>query len=862
MERRAIPASLSYAVALTLALFLASGSAVQAQTWVLKGPAPANGGQPENIPNSPIGGALEAVLAHPTNASILWVGSVNGGIFKTTNATAASPTWTAQTDTQASLSISALERDPNDGTHNTLVAGIGRTSNFASTGGAYKGVLRTTNGGTVWTQLASAGVSDKEIRGLAARGATILAAVTGPIATCTGLGIYRSTNTGASFTQISNVGGTGMPCGFSWDLASDPTDSTRFFAPATGLGAPTNGLYVSTNTGANWAQVGAGSVMDTALEANPFEVQVAVGKAGGANANIFVAVCQSSMLSGLFHSANAGTTWSSLDLPMTTEAVGPMAYGIHPGGQCTPNLSLVADPTDHSVVYIGGDRQPANNEANDQVSFQFPNSIGASTYGGRLFKVDADLATGSQSKPITNCDSTPGPLPSGCSSAATTNDTAPHADSREMVFDANGDLIQTDDGGVYRHTNPSGTTGDWVSVIGNLSAVEQHDINYDTISNILISGNQDNGTTSQTTPASMVWETWFGGDGGDVVVAHNRPVAGQSTRYFSSQNLGGLVRVVFDATNSLVSFVSPALTPLGGSPAVDPQFKTPLKVNDNDPTRLIVGADNGVYESLDELGSVTRLSTDVVTSFRGGGPIAYGRPGNSELLYFGATAFFNPNPPFQLVAAVGRRIGAPGSALAYTLFDNDGQGITGVAIDPDSDTQAFATDTTHVYRTINAGTGWTDVTGNLFTLPNTAGQINFVEYINSGGDRLVVGTDTGVYSATEASGFSTWTLLGTGLPNAIVFELDYDVADNVLAAGTMGRGTWLLDLSGGGCPVNLTLANQTLSTPQTYYASGTITLGPNLTVSGTGVHMVAQEIVFGVNTTISNVFSASIGPCP
>ena len=66
-------------------------------------------------------------------------------------------------------------------------------------------------------------------------------------------------------------------------------------------------------------------------------------------------------------------------------------YGIHPGSQCNIHLSLVADPFDHSVVYIGGDRQPANNE-NGNPGVQFPNSLGGFGFPGRLFRVDADLA--------------------------------------------------------------------------------------------------------------------------------------------------------------------------------------------------------------------------------------------------------------------------------------------------------------------------------------------------------------------------------------------------------------------------------------------------------------------------------------
>jgi hypothetical protein len=79
-------------------------------------------------------GAVHAVAPHPTDRDTLYIGSANGGVWKTTNATAASPTWTPLTDDQASRSIGALEFDRTDGAHDTLVAGIGRFSSFQRRG--------------------------------------------------------------------------------------------------------------------------------------------------------------------------------------------------------------------------------------------------------------------------------------------------------------------------------------------------------------------------------------------------------------------------------------------------------------------------------------------------------------------------------------------------------------------------------------------------------------------------------------------------------------------------------------------------------------------------------------------------------
>ena len=811
------------------ALVALAQAPVNSQTWTPEGPAGATNGQVEGITDKPVTGAIEAVVAHPSNASIIWIGAVNGGIFRTNNATATSPTWTPQTDAHASLSIASLELDPTDATNNTLVAGLGRTSSFGGRGGIHNGILRTTNGGSTWTALSS-GITGLEISGVAPRGSTIVVAAEDADAGFLSTGVYRSTNSGASFSQVSGASGTGLPIGRAFDMASDPTDNTRLFVIIRDTGTVgSSGIYRSDDTGATWVKV-SNATQETLLNAPANDANLAVGEAGPTTPNVYSAICTSGQLAGLHRTGNgsvATPTWTALDLPSGT---------IHPGGQCSIHLSLVADPGNANVVYVGGDRQPSG----------FPTDVGAFNFSGRLFRVDAAQAGGSQATPITHCGSS---SPSSCAgSQRTASNSSPHADSREMVFDANGDIIEVDDGGIYRHTDPSGTTGDWVSVIGNLAVTEHHDGILDGVSGILMGGNQDTGTMEQMS----VGDTWFSvstADGGDVAVGEDDPISGQSTRYSSFQNLGSFRRRVYNSSNVLQSQQFPSLTPLGGSPSVSGQFVTPVVVNSVTPTRLLIGASNGVYESLDRASSVTRISTAVVNG-SGRGPMAYGVASNTDVIYFGSGD------------DIYVRTGGPGSLISSN--DPDGASsdfIVGIVIDPDDANTAFAVDSDQVFRTINAGSSWTDITGDLQTL--TPSTLRALEYISSGGDRLVVGANTKVYVATETGGFSSWSVLGTGLPNVPVFELDYDVSANLLAAATLGRGSWTLTPTTGSCPTDLVFASQTLSGSQTHDATASITLGPSLTINGTSITMRAPLISFLNGTDVSGTFAASNTPaCP
>ena len=107
-------------------------------SWVPVGPSPIVNGQVENIlPDNEVSGAIHSVLAHPTDANVVYVGTVNGGVWKTTNATATRPTWTPLTDDFSSLSITSLDMDRND--PDVIVASVGRASAFSSDGGELTG---------------------------------------------------------------------------------------------------------------------------------------------------------------------------------------------------------------------------------------------------------------------------------------------------------------------------------------------------------------------------------------------------------------------------------------------------------------------------------------------------------------------------------------------------------------------------------------------------------------------------------------------------------------------------------------------------------------------------------------------------
>lgn len=741
--------------------------------WIAQGPGPTTDGQVEGIENLEVVGAVQTVAAHPTAAGTLYVGAVNGGVWKSTNAVSQNPKWKRLTDTQASNSIGALEFDPTDPSSKTLVAGIGRFSSFGSTGGARTGLLRTTNGGDTWTALDGGGVLvNKNISGVAARGNVLVAAVnTATPFTFANIGIWRSADGGATFQQIAVGTGaaTGLPGGVTYDLVGDPNRPNRLFTSVVfaDLVGGQNGIYRSDDTGATWTKVSTPAV-DAFLISN---VTVNVEFAVGRHNNVYAAIANNGRLAAVFRSGDGGATWTAMSLPETNEGA---PTGIHPGGQASIHMAIAADPTNANIVYISGDRQPLFNEPIGG-PFSFPNSLGANDFSGRSFRGDASKPLASQWVHLTHSSSL------GAPGGGTASGSAPHADSRELTFDSRGDLIETNDGGIYKRTSPRSNTGDWFSLNGDLQTAETHDVAYDTLSDVAFGGNQDTGVPVQNIPDQVTWSSLLTADGGDAAV-DTGSIPNTSVRFTSNQNLGNFNRTFWDKNNTFLGFAFPALTLVGGGPNPTRQFITPVATNAINGARIVIGAANGVYESFDRGDTITRVLPGIAVGGSGIDPLAYGGAGNPDIIYAGSTD------------RVFIRTAAPPATLVQSItFPATGTGatVTDIVLDPDDANTALVTTINGVYRTTNAGATWTNVTGNLLLLnPLTVRSVSYVS--GATGDAVVVGTTNGIYSANQASGFSSWSRLGTELPVVPVFDLFYDRTDDVLVAGTMGRGAWKL----------------------------------------------------------------------
>lgn len=505
-----------------------------------------------------------------------------------------------------------------------------------------------------------------------------------------------------------------------------------------------------------------------------------------------------SVVTGLFWSSDAGEHWAALPQPTTRDTVlsdfngngfysedefHTHTYGLSPGAQADIHFSVAADPNDPRVVYVGGDRQPVtdafdwngNGSTLDITSFSdgrsFPergNAAGLTNWVGRIFRGDTSRPAGTVWEQIVGNGA---------------HGTAPHADSRTIVINATGNLLEGDDGGVFRLSAPgSAADRQWASKNGDLRISEIYSVAYDPVNDVILEGSQDTGSAEQK--AGFQWQTIAQGDGSVQGVA----VLGSGTvvRYSLGNDWASFDRRTFDAQNARIGDSSQVLLkpawggdPLEGLNEPDRNRGGVFALNTVDPRRVLIGA-GALYESVQD------SQGDIIRSV---GPVV-----NQEvtaLVYGGFNPDGSRNPGVIYVARGGQiRVRAGDDA---PLLKTAGNGlkeawIADLVLDPKDWHIAYAISPAHIYMTTDAGQNWIDITGSLTGVVDTFRTIEIIQ--TAAGKVLLAGAFGQVYQALNPGKGAVWSAAGIGFPNVQVTDLHYDPTDDILVAGTLGRGVW------------------------------------------------------------------------
>lgn len=616
--------------------------------------------------------------------------------------------------------------------------------NIIYVGPANGGIWKTTDGGTTWLPK-----SDNEVS--LSMGAievdptntNIIYAGTGEAtysgASYYGRGLLKSTDAGDTWTNITS----GLPSTTYFSrIKIRPGNPTQLLAA---LG--NNGLYRSTNSGASWTQILSGRIDDVVFTSSG-DTAFAVGGSSGLRRSI-----DGGSSFSVFGTGLATGTRTHFDLCLSNPAY--MYAAVY---SSTVNLYKSTDFGANwtQLTTTTGFQDQGGQAWYDlylRVNPKNPNKV----YVGTI-----DVYRSTDGTNFTN-------ITNGYGGGNV------HVDQHYLFFHPTleNTFIVCNDGGIWRTTN-NGDTFSNLNQTLTLTQFYRIAASPFTPSRIL-GGTQDNGT--QQTYSSLNWAAAFGGDGGEVcfnhLVSNNQNIIGES------QN-GGLVRTTNGGTswvnatsgintNENVAWVAPIIK----HPTISSHFYV---------------ARQRIYLSTDYGATWTAISANV--------------NGTSAVREM-AISKSNPSIMFATSGSLIFKSIDAGVTWTNVTTGLPSRTITSVYVHPTDTNIVLLTfsgfSTNKVYKSTNGGTSWTSIHGNLPDSP-VNDLLIFTDNPNKP-NTYFVATDIGVF-VTEDNG-TNWTEISSGLPNTVIMHLDYSPSNQMLRAGTHGRGVYeaYVDFS---VPVELT----------------------------------------------------------
>ncbi|MDT7573196.1 MAG: hypothetical protein QOE05_3370 [Actinomycetota bacterium] len=721
-------------------------------------------------PTSQIGrtsGALENVTGRigaiaVNSAGKIFLGAAQGGLWTLNASTGA---WTPQGDTLPSLAVGALAIAPSDQQVMYLGTGEGALSGDSYFG---NGIYRSNDAGATWTQLGPTFVGSSISRitvdasnpnhlyatNIRGRGGIRR---TTPPTNGAFFGVWESTNGGSSWvlrkgTQSTNGGGT--------DVEIDPTNGNVVYATFWG-----DTVYKSTDHGLHWATAATG-LPDADWAGGASRISIAISRPSAAQPAVLYAgtdwVDQAGVrhLSRLWRSADDAAHWTELPGGSGIDAVRDYC-----GTQCTYDNVVEVDPTDPNAVFAGG-------------MYNYGLASGGiyrSLDGGQTWlSLGFDL----------------------------------HPDFHALAFQpgATSRIVIGNDGGVWESPDRGGRLApgatladvDWTNLnAGGLQITQFTSITYDPVKpNRFWGGTQDNGTQAKSSGSNR----WFDagqGDGGQVLVD---PVDG--TYVFGTRFNTSPYR--FDHDTLAAGFIPIAATaPITRGIDLNDrtEFYDPFVMNKANRDQLFLGTyrlyrtDNATTANPADV-QWAPISPDLTSGCPGAAPngargcflsaIGVADGGNAVYtgsddgyVYVSENAVTSASPTWKRVD----KGALPARPVSQFAVDRSDWRVAYVSYTGFS--AATPRQPGMVFKTINGGKSWKNVTSNLPDAP-----VNSVVLDPSDRNRLYVGSDVGAFVSTN--GGQSWSQLGTSLPNAAIWQLDYDPARGLAMVGTHGRGAWRL----------------------------------------------------------------------
>ncbi|HEY7779003.1 MAG TPA: hypothetical protein VIC85_02210 [Ktedonobacterales bacterium] len=733
-------------------------------TWEPIGPAPKLSGGRQTS------GAVTAVAVDPAHTNTVWIGTANGGVWRSLDG---GHRWEPRFAHAPVQAIGSLAIDP---AHpNTIYVGTG-TAPRTPNGSPGMGIFKSADAGASWTQLGFkqlAGLSVTRIAVDPFVGGVVLAAAAppesptlpGPSALVGPGGIWRSADGGHTWVEVlgdapSTVPGI-QPPDAGTDVAFAPALAGVVYAGVGNLGYASQrafpsaaGLYRSGDDGRTWSRITRGVPSGNAVS----RVSVGVARDGGWVYAVLAACgrpCGQAGTTGdllggaIYVSSDRGLTWSGRGVPPDSG----MSDDQHEHGWWYASVVGV-DPTSRDTLYVGG------------------RDLWRTTDGGRSWR-DLTLA-------------------------------GVGTEQYALAFDgASGDFYEGNDAGIWR----GGHSGDLTDLNGgglNIATVASASVAVADGMTTIFAAVPDWGVFQHAAATCVACDantTWTAtglasGEVDGIVV----DVANPNVLYAS-----GAYGTVLCSMDGGAHWSSACGAGIGDRGRLGANYVAPLVMSPNNHHELLVGT-RRVYRTTDGGRSWTAISP-VLDGQTPLSALAMARD-NDVVIYAGDdqgrifetrdgghawSANLAPaSAPAQMVTALATVPGAPGIVYAaYAGFAGRAGG--------------------HLYKSTDSGGDWKDVSAGLPDAPCES-----VVVLPSNPRFVVAGTDVGVFYSPDAG--SHWYVLGNGLPRMPIDQLVLAPNGSALYAATHGRGMWAL-------------TGHLLATPESLAVTTTAGVGARVTLT-------------------------------
>lgn len=761
-------------------------AAIAGVSWVERGP--------KNC-----GGRTRSILIDlndPTRKTV-WSGSVSGGLWKTTDITLASPNWVNQNDFFDNMAITGIAQAPSNTQVMYFCTGEGNGNIDAVRG---LGVWKSINGGATWSQLSSTNNSNfyycQKVFPIGNGDTVLVAAQTG---------LYQSVNGGTSFTRV-------LGNGVSSALGNEAEDIERaangtLYASMSGSGANTGTIHKSFNNGTTWRIA---STINGGI--NKREIELALSN--NDTNTIWGLVETGSTIRAIIKSTNAGTSFDTV-AAYPNDADPGISDRDFSRTQAWYDLSIAVDPNNSNVCFVGG--IDLFKTSNGGTSWQQISHW----YGGFGFQ-------------------------------------EVHADQHFAIFEPGSSSVIYfgNDGGIYRSTNATASIPTITSKEINYNTTQFYaaDIHPTSGSNHFLAGAQDNGSHRFSVAGINSTTEVTGGDGAFCHIDQNQP-----TFQFTSYVYNNYYR----STNSGSSFSSSGLS-FG-------DFGRFINPSDYDDTLNIMYAahNSGTFFRWSNPQTGNTNTTVTVTAFNGSQVSAVkASPNILGRVYFGTgggrlVRVDNAHTASGTAAGTHINVSVVGMPSSY---------LSSIEVEDGNDDHIIITYSNYgvasIWETRNGGINWSNVEGNLPDMPIRWALMN-----PRRPHQVLLATELGVWSTDSLKGAATdWQPSNSGLSNTRVDMLKLRKSDFMVIAATHGRGVFSSNVFTSSNPsfnVSFT-ADKTVTYPNTAIQFTSTSIGatsylwnfgdgttstlanPSKTYTTSGYYPVTLTINGGANTLTLN----------